>query len=156
MTREQSEPGNSSAPSPAPEPALAWTAPQRRALLAILTLLCLGLGLRYACNPTFVSDPQPERPSRYGDLADRVDPNTADLQTLTAIPNLGEKRAEAIIEFREMRARQHPGEPAFRVVEDLMAVRGIGSAMVDNLKPYLIFPERRPPTTSTTSSPTRP
>ena len=71
------------------------------ALLVLLTVLCLGLGIRYACNPAFVSDPQPERPARYGDLADRVDPNTADLNTLTAIPNLGEKRAEAIIEFRE-------------------------------------------------------
>jgi competence ComEA-like helix-hairpin-helix protein len=131
---------------PPPEPAFAWTAPQRRALLAVLTVLCLGLGIRYACNPTFVSDPQPERPARYDDLADRVDPNTADLNTLTAIPNLGEKRAEAIIEFREMRARQHPGQPAFRVVEDLMAVRGIGSAMVDNLKPYLTFPTRPPET----------
>jgi hypothetical protein len=137
---------------PAPEPNFAWTAPQRRALLAILTLLCLGLGIRYACNPTFVSDPQPERPARYGDLADRVDPNTADLNTLTAIPNLGEKRAEAIIEFRQIRARQHPDEPVFRVVEDLMAVRGIGPAMVDNLKPYLIFPPRPTATRASTTT----
>lgn len=142
MNPEQPQHGSPAAPPPSDGPAFAWTAPQRRALLAILTVLCLGLGIRYACNPTFVSDPQPERPARYGDLADRVDPNNADLNTLTAIPNLGEKRAEAIIEFREMRARQHPGEPAFRVVEDLMAVRGIGPAMVDNLKPYLIFPAR--------------
>jgi hypothetical protein len=141
--------------SPKPDPvesAFAWTTPQRRALLALLTLLCLGLAIRYACNPTFISDPQPERPDRYGDLADRVDPNTADLNTLTAIPNLGEKRAEAIIEFREMRARQHPGEPAFRVVEDLMAVRGIGPAMVDNLKPYFIFPARAAATHSSTTT----
>ena len=145
MKPEQPQPGSPPAPPPADEPAFAWTAPQRRALLAILTVLCIGLGIRYACTPTFVSDPQPERPARFGELADRVDPNTADLHTLTAIPNLCEKRAEAVIEFRAMRARQHPGEPAFRVVEDLMAVRGIGPAMVDNLKPYLTFPERRPP-----------
>jgi hypothetical protein len=151
MKPEQPQHGNSAAPPCADEPAFAWTAPQRRALLAILTVLCLGLGIRYACTPTFISDPQPERPARYGDLADRVDPNTADLQTLTAIPNLGEKRAEAIIEFRQTRARQHPGEPAFRVVEDLMAVRGIGPAMVDNLKPYLIFPGRPAATNSSTT-----
>jgi hypothetical protein len=146
MNPEPPQPDGPAAPPSSDGPAFAWTAPQRRALLAILSVLCLGLGIRYACNPTFVSDPQPERPARYGDLADRVDPNTADLNTLTAIPNLGEKRAEAIIEFREMRARQHPGQPAFRVVEDLMAVRGIGPAMVDNLKPYLNFPARAPAT----------
>ena len=154
MNPEQPQPGNPAAPPPSDGPAFAWTAQQRRALLAILTLLCLGLGIRYACNPTFVSDPQPEHPALYRDLADRVDPNTADLNTLTAIPNLGEKRAEAIIEFRELRARQHPREPAFHVVEDLMAVRGIGPAMVDNLKPYLIFPAR-PAATQASTTPAR-
>jgi len=122
---------------------LTWTLPQRRALLFLLTLLCLGLGVRYACNPAYVSNPQPERPARAGQLADRVDPNTADLNTLIAVPQLGEKRAQAIIEFRDRQRVRRPGQPPFRTASDLTAVNGIGWAMVDNLRPYLTFPNDR-------------
>ena len=73
-----------------------WTASQRRGLLVLLTLMCAALGVRYACTPAYVSDPQPARPSRYDQLADRIDPNTADWQSLAALPGLGEKRARAM------------------------------------------------------------
>src|SRR4051812_5845625 len=88
---------------------LTWSLPQRRALLVLLSLLNLALGARFACNPAYVSDPQPERPDRADGLADRVDPNTADLNTLIAVPNLGEKRARDIIEFRDKQRVLRPG-----------------------------------------------
>jgi hypothetical protein len=128
-------------------PALAWTTPQRRALLFILGGLTVLLAVRLILNPAYVSDPQPEEPARYHDLADRIDPNTADWQTLAALPSVGEKRAKAITEYRDERLRTRPREVVFAAPRDLMAVRGIGVAMVVTLRPYLVFPTDRPATT---------
>ena len=127
--------------------ALAWTLPQRRALLLVLTVLGVILAVRLACNPVYVANPQPGEPSRYHDLADRIDPNTADWQTLAALPALGEKRAKAITGYRDERLRAKPGETVFKAPRDLLAVRGIGAAMVVTLRPYLVFPTDRPTTT---------
>jgi DNA uptake protein ComE-like DNA-binding protein len=125
----------------------AWTASQRRALLLVLSAFAVVLAARLAFNPTYVSNPQPERPPRYHDLADRIDPNTADWQTLAALPALGEKRAKAITEYRDERLRARPGETVFNAPRDLMAVHGIGVGMVVTLRPYLVFPTDRPATT---------
>ena len=131
--------------------ALTWTLPQRRALLLVLSGFALILGVRLACNPAFVSNPQPDEPPRYRDLADRVDPNAADWQTLAALPTLGEKRAKAITDYRDERLRARPGETVYRAPRDLMAVRGIGAAMVVTLRPYLVFPTDKPATTRSSS-----
>jgi hypothetical protein len=144
--------GDAAPPEPTitrePRPhALAWTLPQRRALLLVLTGFGLILAVRLACNPAYVSDPQPDEPPRYHDLADRVDPNTADWQTLAALPTLGEKRARAIADYRDERLRARPGEIVYNAPRDLMAVRGIGAATVVTLRPYLIFPTDKPATT---------
>ena len=133
--------------------ALAWTVPQRRALLLVLTAFGLILGVRLACNPAYVSDPQPDEPPRYHDLADRIDPNTADWQTLAALPTLGEKRARAITDYRDERLRARPGDTVYQAPRDLMAVRGIGAAMVVTLRPYLVFPTDKPATHPTTTRP---
>jgi hypothetical protein len=128
--------------------AFALTLPQRRALLFLLSILFIILAARLACNPTFVSNPQPERPPRFDQLADRLDPNTADVNDLIALPTLGEKRAEAIVEFREkQRARGRP-EPIFHTAEDLLAIKGFGPATVDTMRPYLTFPPGHSSTTS--------
>ena len=114
-----------------------WTLPQRRALVVFLTLIWAVVAVRYVMNSRFISDPQPETPDRSAELADRIDPNTADWQDLAALPNLGEKRAKAIVEFRE--ARQATRHPVFTSADDLLAIKGIGVATVTKLKPYLIF-----------------
>jgi DNA uptake protein ComE-like DNA-binding protein len=123
---------------------LAWSPPQRRALFVLLAGLWVLIAVRYACNPSYVSDPQPLVPSRYEELADRIDPNTADWQTLAALPAIGEKRARQIVAYREQFAAQHPGEVAFRSVEDLHRIKGVGRAMTSSLRPFLIFPSSEP------------
>ena len=75
-----------------------------------------------------------------------IDPNAADCQTLSAIPTLGEKRAKAIVAYREQSRSQHANAVAFREPSDLLRVRGIGQATMENLRPYLIFPSDRPAT----------
>ena len=110
-----------------------WTGPQRRVLLALLACLLVYLVIRLILNPAYVSDPQPLKPSRYDELADKIDPNTADWQSLAALPALGEKRAKAIV-------KEHPDRIAFQEPEDLLLVRGIGNAMLATLRPYMLFP----------------
>jgi len=122
------------------QPALTWTLPQRRVLLLLLTVLLVVLAVRYALNPVFVSDPQPERPPRYDELVDRIDPNTADWATLAALPGLGEKRAKDIVAFREESKRYFPDSVAFARPDDLLKVKGIGVAMLEAIRPFLEFP----------------
>jgi DNA uptake protein ComE-like DNA-binding protein len=114
-----------------------WTLPQRRALLVVVALLWVVLAARYAMNSRYISDPQPDVPDRAAELADRLDPNTAEWQDLAALPNLGEKRAKAIVEFRE--ARRATRDPVFTSADDLLLIKGIGVATVTKLKPYLVF-----------------
>lgn len=58
--------------------------------------------------------------------AQTVNINTADAETLASVlEGVGAQRAEAIVEYRE----QHG---AFHSADDLLQVRGIGSATVEN------------------------
>lgn len=123
-----------------------WTASQRTVLIALLGCLLIYLVVRQLLNPVYVSDPQPTRPPRYEDLADQIDPNTTDWQSLAALPGLGEKRAKTIISYREAFVAKNPGHLAFDEPEDLLLVRGIGPSMLATLRPYLLFPEKEPAT----------
>ncbi|HEY7840730.1 MAG TPA: ComEA family DNA-binding protein, partial [Gammaproteobacteria bacterium] len=55
--------------------------------------------------------------------AQTVNINTADKETLMAVKGVGEKRAEAIIAFREQNG-------PFKSVDDLLLVKGVGQAIV--------------------------
>ena len=124
-----------------------WTARQRRAILILLAAVLLYLTVRLIRNPVYVSDPQPRDGPRAAELADRIDPNTADVAMLAALPMIGQRRAEDIVAYREQFAAQNPGKPAFTRVEDLLRIRGFGTAMIEHLRPYLIFPRASPATT---------
>ncbi len=136
-----------------PRPPQVWTGSQRGVLIALLGCLLAYLVIRYLLNPLYVSNPQPARPPRFDDLADKIDPNTADWHALAALPGLGEKRAKTIIEYREAFVTKNPGHLAFGEPEDLLLVRGIGPSMLATLRPYLIFPPTAQPTTSGATRP---
>ena len=57
--------------------------------------------------------------------AQSVNINTADKETLMSIKGVGEKRAEAIIAWREQYG-------PFKTVEQLSEVQGVGKAIVDD------------------------
>lgn len=120
-----------------------WTARQRIALLAILCALFAALLITSIVHPVYVSDPQPSEPSRAAELQDGIDPNTADEDSMAALPTIGPKRAKLIVEYRNgFRARL--GRNAFERPEDLMKVKGIGAATVDQVRPFLRFPTTQP------------
>lgn len=129
---------NGGKPNPGKE--LGWIGPQRRALVFLLSLLLAFLAIQTFRNRTYVPNPQPPEGSRAGELASRIDPNAADWQTLAAIPTVGEKRAKAIVAYRERARAGRPDAVVFRNASDLTLVRGIGGATAENLGPYLFFP----------------
>jgi competence ComEA-like helix-hairpin-helix protein len=124
-----------------------WTASQRSVLIGLLLILAAYISIRWFFNRQYVSDPQPAVPSRYDELADRIDPNTADVATLAALPTIGEKRAKDIVAYREKWLRDGRRGQPFGRLDDLLKVQGIGAATIAQLKPYLIFPNSSSPAT---------
>ena len=125
---------------------LSFDVPQRRALVFLLTLL-IGYGVyRRWTNPAYIDAPQPVVGDRANELADKLDPNTATAADLSALPGVGDKMAAAIVVRRE-RVRDRDGDPvAFKSIDDLLYVPRIGTAMVEQLRPFLTFPTGRPTT----------
>ena len=60
-----------------------------------------------------------------------VDLNTAGISGLMALPGVGEKRAAAIIQFRELNG-------LIESVDELLEIDGIGQGTVDNIRPYVV------------------
>jgi len=123
-----------------------WNASQRAVLAVFVLVLAIALLVRLHFNRQYISNPQPTEGARAGELADRIDPNTADLETLSVIPELGEKRAREIIAYRKEFFAQGRGKVAFASPQDLLKVRGIGVSMIENISPYLTFPATQPAT----------
>jgi competence protein ComEA len=69
-----------------------------------------------------------EGPDSFNDnVSGVVNINSATVDELMTLPNIGPKKATAIIKFREENG-------SFSVVEDIMAVSGIGEKTFENLK----------------------
>jgi hypothetical protein len=125
-------------------------------MAAVIGLVLAVLLWRTVRDRAYISEPQPLRPAKFEELADRLDPNTASWEELVAIPMLGEKRARAVVEYREGWLKRHPGEgPAFKSAIDLVVVRGIGASMVETLAVHLTFPAPATSPSSPASKPVR-
>ncbi len=61
-----------------------------------------------------------------------VNINTANVDTLVLLKGVGESKAEAIVAWREKHG-------SFESVEQIVDVRGIGSAILDKNRKYLIL-----------------
>ena len=116
-----------------------WTPSQRKAILALTLPLLIFLLMGIMRRPFLVGDPPPESSARGQDIANRLDPNTATAEELSAIPNLGEKKAHEIVEFRDSFYSHHVDKTAFVRGEDLMQIKGFGVGTVKNLEPYFAY-----------------
>jgi competence ComEA-like helix-hairpin-helix protein len=126
-----------------------WTTPQRAVVAGAVAVLLVYLAVRLLLNPLHVSNPQPELPSRYDELADKIDPNTADAATLAALPGLGPARARDIVAYRETFKHPDPTRRPFETPEDLLKVKGLGVSMLETMRPYLLFPTTAPTRSAT-------
>jgi competence protein ComEA len=125
------------------------TPSQRRGLMVLLGILIVVLAIRLWLNPAMVPEHQPPQGPKAEQLADRIDPNIATEAELAAISGLGEKRAEAIVDYRQRYVAEHPNHLAFSRSSDLERISGIGPATAEMMEPYLIFPDKPPQTSAT-------
>lgn len=95
------------------------------ALLALGTVLAGALAAP-AAHAAAVDAKAPAAAS----AAAPVNVNTATIDELTALPGIGEKRAEAILELRKQKG-------GFKSVDELAEVKGIGPANLEKLRPYV-------------------
>ena len=59
----------------------------------------------------------------------KVNLNTATIEELLTIPNIGESKAKLIIEYRN--------KTPFKQIEDIMNIKGIGSSIFEKIKAYI-------------------
>jgi hypothetical protein len=121
-----------------------WTLRQRGVLIGSVLVLCAFLFVRSWLNRLYISNPQPVRPARLDELADRLDPNVATWQELAVLPQLGEKRAREIVAYRNSHLAGDPHKLPFMRLDDLLRVKGIGVAMLETIRPHLMFPATQP------------
>lgn len=72
-------------------------------------------------------------------LDNRINPNTAPLESLVRLPGLGVTRAAAIVAYRENLKGKEVSDPAFRDLNDLKKVKGIGPQTAQNTGQWLKF-----------------
>lgn len=104
---------------------------KRGIFVAIFAALMLGLGFAPAlvCAKT-AADTKTTETQAKSTAVQLIDINKADAETLTQIPGIGPKTAEAIIAYRK-----DVGE--FKTLEELVEVKGIGPKKLETIKPFL-------------------
>jgi competence protein ComEA len=122
-----------------------WTPQQRGVLCAILLMLSAVFAVRLIVNNQIVPERLADEGPRAGEVASQLDLNTADAAALSAIPRLGEVKAQAIVAYREKFVAANPGKRAFEEMETLYRVKGIGPSTMELLRQYTFISKR--PTT---------
>jgi competence ComEA-like helix-hairpin-helix protein len=73
---------------------------------------------------------------RVRQATERIDPNTASQASMLRLHGIGPARARAIIEYRNAH-----GPDAFRSIEDLTRIRGIGPGTIRRIASDLSLPK---------------
>jgi competence protein ComEA len=95
----------------------------------LLPLVLIGALALISSAPVDAQTMPPGNPAPKGSEP-TVNLNTATLSQLTALPGVGERTAQLIIEYRDANG-------PFKRIEDLMNVRGIGEKVFLRLKPLI-------------------
>jgi competence protein ComEA len=102
-------------------------------VVSVLVVITLTGGALYASRvsehaPKVVYSASLEEVAVESEDSLRVNINTADVEELDALPEVGPATAEAIIEYRRANG-------SFRTLEDLEEVPGIGPTTLEEIKP---------------------
>jgi competence ComEA-like helix-hairpin-helix protein len=72
-------------------------------------------------------------------LGARINPNEAPAASLMRLPQIGAARARAIVAHRDRAGTPAGRTPVFKKADDLQQIKGIGPAIVEDLRPWLRF-----------------
>ena len=125
----------------------AASAVERGLLILLLVLIAVMAAIWAARWGWWLDPPLAVRTQPQADYLNKLDPNTADPESLARVPTIGPMRAKAIVDYRK--AHTGPG-PAFRSPADLARVKGIGPETAARMAPLLAFPQ---PATTTPDPP---
>jgi hypothetical protein len=95
---------------------------------------CLILSLGFAAGALRRPELPEMRPA-----GERVNPNEAPVASLMRLPQIGAARARAIVAHRQRLGPRAGGPPAFKTADDLRQIKGIGPAIVADVRPWLQF-----------------
>ena len=104
---------------PNPDPG---ASPGRRPATRVAGLLAALLLAGLLASPSLAAETR---------LTGVVNVNTATLTELQMLPGIGESRAQAVLEARKARG-------GFAKLDDLLEVKGIGTASLERLRPHLV------------------
>lgn len=110
----------------AAEPKVETTTPPETGPTATDTLQAQAAAEKSAATPLLQTS-QSETPAVASNV---ISINTASITELMEIPGIGEKKAQAIIEYRTSHG-------LFKAIEDLTKVKGIGDKMLEKMKPHI-------------------
>ena len=108
-----------------------WFARHTAALFCILFACLLVVAALYYPPLWATNPPQQATVSVMAAVQnDRLNINTASAADLTALPGIGEKKAAAIVAYRDANG-------TFTKVEQLLQVDGIGEGILEKIRPYI-------------------
>lgn len=114
---------------------LSWRRRNAAGLLACCILAVAAMMLWELPGQTPQSADLPVDDRKAAAAEEKIDPNTASLASLRRLPELGQTKAQAVIDYRSAH-----GPSAFRRAADMDNVRGIGPALTEKLRPFLALP----------------
>ena len=101
---------------------------ERKILIIIGAFLLLGALVRVSRTNFF----KEEKEEIKADFEKKININQAALEELIAIPSIGEKTAQRILEYRKNQGR-------IKELNELLNVKGIGQKKLNIIKEYIAF-----------------
>jgi competence protein ComEA len=95
-------------------------------------------------TPALAAPAAQPAPAASAEALRKIDVNRATAAELVAVPGIGERLAQAIIELRERRG-------SFTKLDDLLEVRGIGEKNLAQFGEYLMVAQKAPAATDATA-----
>jgi competence ComEA-like helix-hairpin-helix protein len=104
---------------------------------AFVLSACVAFCLAYCFTPHIinfnnVSDRE------FALLNNQINPNTAEVESLIRLPDIGFSRADAIVQYRDSFVENN-NVSAFKTPNDLENIKGIGPKTIQNMKDLLKF-----------------
>jgi competence protein ComEA len=103
----------------------------------MIRMMTIALALAVSCVAMPYAQSERPAPRPASEAASPLNLNTATQTQLEALPGIGARTAERIIEYRQKNG-------GFKKVEDLMNVRGVGEKSFLKLKPMITVTAPKP------------